>query len=648
MASHIRVRRRTLSCARCRLRKVMCDALSPTCSRCKKANVSCVAFNPATKQGAPRSIAQYLETEIANRDRSISSLDHRSGRDEALKVTATLPASKPSLLESVVNDFTPSFIGVTAAVPLARCVVVGTRIPSTRLFGATDIDMHHPRSIINPLPMYTPLESIPIEASRYLFDNYMLRVAAQYPIFYSQDVISSYSAVFQSVSENSSSGSTSYDIYIISLIMAISLTTAARTQQGRANSIASGLFKNAIRHIQTVLTNDIRGLQALLLLLQYAFLDPGAANIWLLSGFASQACIDLGLHQELPESAKVSILERDMRRRVFWCAYEMEIAVCAALFRPTSLLSKNINVSFPTEIEDSAISAENIDSRGRPSKFTSHRIWRFRQIECEIVSVLFHSEEITARDSSLEGWMNRMEQAIYNWNDEVHRSAALNQDPSMNSTWAEMDLYAHIATPYTIVTLFRPCPRTKKPSSQNLMKAFVAAVKVADGYFKQANLDFGNSKYVFHPCHHTFSSAVAFLQALQRCKDCVCVLYTLSEVEAFMRSFSQLFATMAERWPAAERCLEEYERLLTPVKKDYLEFISQRARSQSISHVPDDFVDLVTLQDDVLDQTTNLDSMFNFGSFFHLEGSSAVEEYNSLYPPVPINWNAEFHFDISQ
>lgn len=28
------------------------------------------------------------------------------------------------------------------------------------------------------------------------------------------------------------------------------------------------------------------------------------------------------------------------------------------------------------------------------------------------------------------------------------------------------------------------------------MKAFVAAIKVADGYFQQANLEFGSSKYV--------------------------------------------------------------------------------------------------------------------------------------------------------
>jgi hypothetical protein len=609
-----------------------------------------VALDPSTKRAAPRSIAQYLENEIANRESAGSGqtpiLEYRfepSGGPNRHHMLQMSRSNRSSLSESVVRDFTPSFMGLSAAVPLARCVVVGTRVPSTRLFGATDIDQHHPRSIINPLPMGTPLDSIPIEASKYLFDNYMSRVASQYPIFFARDVISFYNAIFYPAPGNEGCKATPYEIYVISLIMAISLTTAARTQQVRANSIASGLVKNAIGQIQMVLTNDFRGLQALLLLLQYAFLDPGAANIWLLAGFTSQACIDLGLHQELPLSSEVSILDRDMRRRVFWCAYEMEVAVCAALFRPTSLLSKNISVLFPTEIDDSAISSDKIDSRGRSSKFTSQRIWRFRQIECEILSILFHKAEITS-DSSIEAWVDRMEKSIYDWNDEVHRTAAANQDSSMNSTWAEMDLYADIATPYTIVTLFRPSPRTKDPSSQNLMKAFVAAVKVADGYWKQANLDFGNSKYVFHPCHHTFSSAVAFLQALQRCKECVCVLYTLAEVEIFMESFSRLFMTMAERWPAASRCLEEYDRLLAPVRKDYVDFITQHARTQSISFAPNDISGALISQEDAV---TDLDDMFNFGSFFNPPGSLVAEEHSWLYSPVPTNWNTEFDFDVN-
>ena len=159
----------------------------------------------------------------------------------------------------------------------------------------------------------------------------------------------------------------------------------------------------------------------------------------------------------------------------------------------TDFLSKYINVPFPTEIEDSAISENWIDPNGRPTKYTSHRIWSFRKIEAEIVSVLFQNEEIPASSPSLDAWMSKMEAAIYEWDAEVHQSAASNTDPSTNSKWAEMELYANIAKDYIIITLFRPCPRIKDPSCQNLMKVFVAAVRVADGYWQQSNLDFGKS-----------------------------------------------------------------------------------------------------------------------------------------------------------
>lgn len=126
--------------------------------------------------------------------------------------------------------------------------------------------------------------------------------------------------------------------------------------------------------------------------------------------------------------------------------------------------------------------------------------------------------------------MHRMEASINTWHDEVRLSAALNTDPTKKSQWEEMCLYADIARDYIIVTLFRPNPRVKEPRCENLMKAFIAGVGVADGYWKQSNLEFGNSKYVFHPCYHTFSGAVVFLQALQRCKNTIHLTYTVERL----------------------------------------------------------------------------------------------------------------------
>jgi hypothetical protein len=434
---------------------------------------------------------------------------------------------------------------------------------------------------------------------------------------------------------------TPYEVYTLNLIMAISLSTAARSKQARANSIASGLFENAMEQISGVLSNDLRGLQALTLLTQYTFLNPGVANFWLLTGFISQACIDLGLHQELPSHANISALERDMRRRVFWCAWEMEIAVCGALLRPITLLRKTITTEFPSQVEDSAITEAGIDPNGRLTKFTSQYIWRYREVECDIVPVLFHDEPIPYEFDSLEQWMAHQERTILNWKAEIHEATARNTDPSSQSQWNEMKLYSAIATDYILVTLFRPCPRLKEPPAENLIKAFSAAVGVADGSWQQANLEFGSSKYVFHSCYHSFSAAIAFLQALQRFKAEIAAIYTWKQVEANMDTFSRFFATVAERWPAASRCLEEYERLLAPVKKDFADFLAQEAlriseRSSSITGL----VGSVGI-----DAAHDLEEALKFGTFFNA-AAPGLEDTLGYYPYIPMDWNEEFSFGV--
>ncbi|CAL5871860.1 uncharacterized protein PFLUO_LOCUS6114 [Penicillium psychrofluorescens] len=490
------------------------------------------------------------------------------------------------------------------------------------------------------------LSSIPTSVASFLFENYMTRVVVKYPIFYSADVVACFNSVFHNSASSLGPGgsATPREIYIISLIMAISLTTAARTQQAWANSIATGLLKEAMQHIHSVCTNDIAGLQALLLLLEYTVMDPTSANMWLLSGFTTQACIDLGLHHESLDDQSMDPITKDIRRRVFWCAYEMEVATSAALLRPSTSYYIRTNVPFPAEVEDGSISVSGIDLDGYAIKFASRRIWQFRQIEAEIMSVLFHYRETSPSPPSLSTWMDETEAKINKWNQEVHWSASLNTDSRKTSQWVEMCLYADIARDYIIVTLFRPNPRIKDPTCGNLMKAFHAGIRVADGYWKQSNLDFGNSKYVFHPCYHTFSAAVVFLRALQRCKETISATYSLDEVEHCIAYFSRLFTTIAERWPAASRCLEEFERLMAPVKREYIDYTIQTARNIS-QDSPYGRIQAFGDNDDMTYCSAwQLDSI-DFGPLL----APGLWDYESpeLSLAFPIDWNAEFDFGMN-
>ncbi|KAF2634025.1 GAL4-like transcription factor-like protein [Massarina eburnea CBS 473.64] len=654
-----RVRRRVLACARCRKRKLSCDGKVPSCTRCTDAGVSCVGFDSSTQKEAPRSIADYLERLIASLENPKSPTPlRRPGRPSVVFPSPAAshdsdPFSPPGAVENctfadglvnrVMEDITPSFLGISKVRPILSCVVNGTQLPSRKgPVGSNDLDENHPRSIINPQPSAHTLDRIDHKTASGLFHNYLDRIITQYPIYHRNHVTAAFNSIYYPAS-NPGHDSPRHR-YIVSIIMAISLSTAARTQQKKANSVAYGLVRQAMQYIPEVATNDISGLQAILLLTQYTFLNPSTADVWLLTGLISQAVIDLGLHQELPNRSHISPYERDMRRRLFWCAWEMEVGVCCIFQRPVNLPTRRIDVAFPVEVDDVSITKAGIDLTGRISKFTSRRICLFRTIEADIFAVLRHGEPIPKECTSIEHWMQRCHNGILEWQNDIRAAAQANEDPAFEERWKEMCLYSEIAVPYILVALYRPTPANPSPTTEQLLAAFVNTVKVADGYWQQINADFGRIKYVFHPCHHVFNCADVFLRILQRCKQEISETYELQQIEYWTSRFSACFLAIAERWTVATRCLTEYERELAVIMKEYTDFLNQKA-----SYVPQRSLPTTPMGDTMGSLVYNYpapppdDEALNFWNVF-----TTTSDTVDTVPPVnlPHDWAAEFNLDL--
>ncbi|RII23931.1 hypothetical protein CUC08_Gglean012762 [Alternaria sp. MG1] len=665
MQNRTKVRRRVLACARCRKRKLSCDGKVPACTRCVDASVQCVGFDSSTQQEAPRSIADFLEAHIVRLEGQTSTPSTlpslgQSSATLSSPADSHTPDSRPgqwraekcafadSLVNQVMEDITPSFLGVCKARPFLQCVIKGTRLPSKKgPVLSNDLNENHPRSILNPQQtrgLFYDLMPDEVGANK-LLQNYLDRVITQYPIYHRNDVTTAFNSIYHKKAATPNEDSFR-NRYIVCIIMAISLTTSARNNVQKANDLAYQLVRHAMQWIPEVATNDIAGLQAILLLTQYIFLNPKMADLWLMTGLISQAVIDLGLHQELPNDTKVSAYQRDMRRRIFWCAWEMEVGVCCIFLRPTSLPVGRIDVAFPLEIDDTAITQSSMSPTGRVSKFTQRIICRFRLIEAEIISVLWHGDPISQEYSSLEQWIQHCIDNMADWQRDIYAASEANKDRSLNARWTEMRLYSDIACPYILSLLHRSSQRIPNPSREKMMVALVNAVKVADGYFQQSEAEAGKIKYVFHPCHHVFDCALIFLQGLQRCKKEVAQNYSWQQVEEWMHVFSKCFLSISERWAAAKRCFEEYERLLLPVKKEYLEFLEQRA-----SYRPP------TLHQTVSDTSTMYD--YQIPSCVFTEGDEAYQLWTVFNPTTsttdtpdplgvlsynlpPSDWNAEF------
>ncbi|KAF2487703.1 fungal-specific transcription factor domain-containing protein [Neohortaea acidophila] len=485
------------------------------------------------------------------------------------------------------------------------------------------------------------LAAVPIYVAEFLFRTYVTRIIPQYPIFHETQVEDAFRGVFGQPASGPivDANLDGRDVFVVSIILAISLSTAARVKHKRAHALATGLFRNAVLRASAALTNDLPGLQALLLLIQYAFLDPAIANLWLLTGLSSEACIDMGLHRELPPSAGLDVLQRDLRRRVFWCAWEMEVAVSAAFHRPLRTQPTCIDVSFPSEFDDHAITEVTIDTTARRTKAVSRRIWLFRQVEASIISVLYQEGPLP-EGMTLETWMTNADKEINEWKLEVHRAAEQYQDDAgASSQWKEMELYANIASMWILVQLYRPCPRIKAPDRTNLAKAATAAVQVANGYWEQQTTQFGYLKYVFHPCHHVFSSALVFLQALQHSQANMAALYSLEEIAEQANSFPRFFTTIAERWPAAARCSEEYDRLLGPIQEEFSNFVRRSEASTWASALSDNSDGAMEIRPDLSDSLNTWPMMY---TSMHSAGFDSIDPSWS----VPYDWDDEFAFGI--
>lgn len=552
------------------------------------------------------------------------------------------------LVDQAMEDITPAFLGVSKARPLLQCVVRGTQLPSKKgPVVSNDLDENHPRSILNPQPTKSLFQDIIPEevGANQLFTNYLDRVITQYPIYHRNDVTIAFNSIYHRKATTPGEDSVR-NRYIVCIIMAISLNCTARSNVHKANDIAFQLVRHAMLWIPEVATNDIAGLQAILLLTQYIFLNPRIADLWLLTGLISQAVIDLGLHQELPDDPKVTAYQRDMRRRLFWCAWEMEVGVCCIFLRPTSLPIRNIEVAFPLEIDDTVITRSGVEEGGLVSKFTSRIICRFRLIEAEIIAVRWHGEPIPD-GLTMAQWEQNCIDRMAQWRHEIYASADANKELSLVQRWKEMTLYSDIAYPYILVTLYRQARYNHNPTTDQTMIALTNAVKVADGYYQQSEAEAGRIKYVFHPCHHVFNSAMIFLQGLPRCKQEISDRYPWERVEQWMRTFSKCFSSISERWAAAKRCLEEYERLLVPIRKEYMEFLDQK----------------VQLQQPMMHTASMTDDMYGYPSIGPAPAPAEIDEaviYYSVFNPttttsdniepaggpmlynVPQDWTMEF------
>lgn len=557
-----KIRRTTFACARCHRRKIRCDGLKPACSNCVQAKQPCNGIlDGESKTVIPRSIAQYLQEKIQEKEQLLRSLGVDTGSDSAPAVahlqvssaaanTLSSPGvgKKPTAAPQsdqrfdLASETTRSFsAGLSKELlvsqvrfPYGTFLFASSHLPSVT---PAPVDSDHREEYFKPKDGSNALEQIPKDVTERLVRNYIERISPLYPYLDRQDLWARYGKV-----SSAPKLADTHDLFVVSMMVAISIMTSKFSDSAKVALSSERIFQHALNHSDALHETSFHSLQGTLLLIQYSYLMPRAASLWDMVGLAMRMALELGLHRdpdELP-GQPLTHSEAELRRCVFWVLYIFDRSICATSHRRLGIADESISTKYPSGM-DGTYFLNNI---------------RFRRIQSELwtVNYLRRGLPLLTEEGSYEAWAADIEQRMLNWRNGVTTKK------SDTPQWFD------IAISHGFVFLHRPCPRNPSPPTESLVKCFEAAAEVAAGYWDNAHTGF--LKYSWHAVHHGFEAAIAMLYAIRHCKEQLKERCGIRKIHDTVHLFSSLFVLMSERWSQAHASLKSYERCKAVVMRE--------------------------------------------------------------------------------
>lgn len=200
-----------------------------------------------------------------------------------------------------------------------------------------------PQAILQPLP--------PRHEATHLVQHYFDNFFALYPFFQETSFFASLDALY----ETRGSVAAPFDHFIVRMVLAIS-HAGMLEQRGDTNYMAAvGHVSAALTHAEAVFRpGSVKAVQAMLLLHEYAMIDPHHFDSWTLIGAASRAMVDIGLHQDPPKGSSMSRSKLELRRRVFWSVYAFDRSTSLVQTRAFTFSDDSADVNIPFASAQSA------------------------------------------------------------------------------------------------------------------------------------------------------------------------------------------------------------------------------------------------------------------------------------------------------
>ncbi|KAL6718093.1 hypothetical protein ACLMJK_004179 [Lecanora helva] len=336
----LRVSRPVSACQRCRNAKVKCDGKLPACTACERAGkaADCSSANDQFARGKERSYVASLENRIEKLERQIAQAKARKATANAFDMVTAQPLLAPPVLvpdgsgsdrkvgaragkigrketqdvNDLVSDF--GFLSVNAT---ARDFNGFTKqMSSARLVLSTSSKEEMPDFAVNELPQ----RHVAISLAKHYLEN----IHVIYPLLSEAKLFAAIDALYQ----DRSRFATPADHWMTRMVLAIACASKSRKRGDVQYQDAVRHAAGAIEHIESVMhPGSVSGIQAMLVLVLYAILDPHHFSSWYLIGIASRAMVDIGMHQEPPRDARLKEADLQIRRHVYASIYALDRSI---------------------------------------------------------------------------------------------------------------------------------------------------------------------------------------------------------------------------------------------------------------------------------------------------------------------------------
>ncbi|KJZ78350.1 hypothetical protein HIM_02388 [Hirsutella minnesotensis 3608] len=511
----LRVSRPVSACSRCRAAKVKCDGKLPACTACEKAGREneCSAANDQFARGKERSYVAALELRIeklegrlqyaksrkasvAFHEPDAAAMSQMDRRDSLASIKAAIHRKAARSREnhdvnSLVSDF--GFLTVDATsrdFDPSACNVTFARL----VLAATTND---------DIPRSGPAGMPPRPVAHAIVQYFMSNIYALLPCFSETTLLTVLDDVYQQderVVKDSG-------YWLLYMVLAIGSTAQSQTINDDFYLQGVNFVSKALPYADKALSpGHVTQIQSLLLLTIYSMLDPKHFDSWHLIGFTARAALDLGFHQDPPQSSCSDKSALDMRRKIFYCVYALDRSISMAHARTFSFSDDAVNVAFPNASNNGGKQPSPGPIAGPQSSDPALLLFQLRRAQSYWYQELYQSDPQPLQNPTSFLWQMCLE--MREWGESLPASL-----PAGTRRMFEQELW------YSYVYCIAPSDRAPQITDYSRILIFEYSLAYLSSVYETAHNGLNVAFYSFHDALKIYFMANQFIAVLRDAED---------------------------------------------------------------------------------------------------------------------------------